>query len=173
MTLDRRDDGTIGITLAGKEARDPAGKVTGKAADLLVDLRRPVLEELLDLWQRLDDLDRVKREADGSIRTVIALRANADWFRYAIVTLGPPGVYNPAGTKTAKKALKAVPDEEPASNGQSASTAGFAQAWQLARDDLTEPAWFVSGSLQAVMLGHWQNNPLDLGAEPTPADVPA
>lgn len=165
--LDRRDNGTVGITLTGKATRDVAGNVTAQAADLTVELRRPNLEELLDLWEQIDANARAIREPGGTVRTVTAMRANADWFRSAIVALGPPGLYVPvptpavpkAGTKAAKEAEAA----EPALTN--VSEAPFKPRWQLVREDLSEPSWFTSGNMQAILLGHWQSSPLDLGVE--------
>lgn len=161
--LDRRNDGTVGITLVGRETRDVAGNVTTQAADLIVELRRPNLEELLDLWEQIDANARAIREPGGSVRTVTAMRANADWFRSAIVSLGPAGIYGPVPTPAVPKAgSKAAKDAETAE--PSVSEAPFKPRWQLLREDLTEPSWFTSGNMQAILLGHWQSSPLDLGA---------
>lgn len=141
-------DGTIVVTFPRRRpvtAED--GTVTWEASDETEDvtLRRPVLEELFEMWEAVDRLsDAPVKGSDEvaevgadipAIRTaVVNLRRNALWIRTAIDALGNPKVY-------------------------SANEDGAL----VLREDLSEPAWFSSATAAGQMLRHWQEVPLAPG----------
>lgn len=154
--MDLRPDGTIVLPFPKRRQKED-GTWEQAGEDEQITLRRPLLEELFDLWDMLDNLTEILPDPpapevtpseDGTVsekvmvrNNAMTMRRNVYWHQQAIFRLSATQIY-------------IAEDADEQGNRK-----------LRIREDLGEPSYLASGQVAGRWLTHWQTVPLGPGSE--------